>query len=280
MAPPRLGLLVACLALLGAAEVAAGPVALQGRVMVVAADPEGNEPSRFVKVVARLSPAGANFFSDPTLAGATLKVYVYGRLSSEAVFVLPAEGWSATRNGFRYRPPSVDGPPVQSVVLRRAQDGTASLIVKLAGDAGALPLEILTPDPGVAGGLELKVKRGKRYCVGLGGVLGGTATANTSTRWRIASADSPAACPCVPEGTDFLDFDLERAFACCGGLGFPLTSTVTYCGRCLPDGYWTFFGCEECCSGTCSASPVRICGADCIPQDQCDPETAYLCCNE
>jgi hypothetical protein len=155
--------------------------------------------------------------SDPTAAGATLRVEVAGGTGAIQTFSLPAAGWSAVASGYRYRPAAGATAPVSLVVLKRNAKGVALLRVKLSGSVGSGDLVIAPPAPGDSGRVELEVAGGDRYCVGLGGAAGGRETSDTAMLWRVVRATREAPCSAPPPPTP----TPHGSGTCCGCGCFP-----------------------------------------------------------
>jgi len=69
----------------------------------------GNPTGRWS--VSRHRPGGGG---DPTIVGATLRVYNAAGSGEEVQVILPASGWKATRNGYRFR----SAGPVTAATLK------------------------------------------------------------------------------------------------------------------------------------------------------------------
>jgi hypothetical protein len=151
---------------------------------------------------------------DPTVAGATLRVVVRGPGgASEQTFDLPAAGWRSyyTRHdwpvykGLRYTNRDTGGG-VRRVVVERGgyaspegtppptepQPGRFRLRLQVAARGG--PVDVVPPDPGAEGGIELTLGGGDTYCVLFGGAAGGVVRANTARRFGVR-APTAEGCP-------------------------------------------------------------------------------------
>lgn len=169
---------------------------IRGRRMVVRQSDDQGQTSRRVVVVGRELHSGVTAFDSPLATGATLRVVLSAGTEQTQLFVLPASGWSAINNGYRYVEPQGSGRPIRRVVLRAEGTGVARVLVVLRGNAGNL--DLAPPDPGSAGGAVLGLAFGTNYCVQLGGAAGGRTVADDPTVWRIVAATAEPACPPIP----------------------------------------------------------------------------------
>jgi hypothetical protein len=184
------------IAALVATAAAAADRTIRGRRMVVRQSDDLGQTSRRVVVVGRDLQAGFASFDSPLQSGATLRIAVSGGAEQTHLFVLPASGWTAIQNGYRYVEPTGSGRAVRRVVLRADGSGAARMLVVLRGDASNLNLA--PPNPGSAGGAVLGLAFGNDYCVQLGGAAGGRIVADDETVWRIVAATAKPACPPIP----------------------------------------------------------------------------------
>jgi hypothetical protein len=164
-----------------------GPARLRGRKLIVR-NPPGGEPRRRVVVVAREQPTdmGPALVGDPTVTGATLRVVAGGGTSADETYVLDAPGWTPITGGYRYSGPTgADGDPVKRVILKRTPKGVGLLKAVLHGSIGTQSLDVVPPNPGDAGGIELTITGGFRHCVGFGAAAGGTEALDTATAWKV-----------------------------------------------------------------------------------------------
>lgn len=169
---------------------AAAPVpvlAIHGDAMLVRSP--SDEPSRrSVTVRAREKRSADELVGDPTLAGAMLDVIANGAKSSWQTFRL-AQGvrangrpvWTTTKSGYRYLDSKGEQGPVSSIVIKKTDNGTFALSVKLQGKRGGL--EVVPPNPGLDGGIILEIEGGARYCVGFG--VDSRSTNLRERSWRI-----------------------------------------------------------------------------------------------
>jgi hypothetical protein len=287
----------------GPIPAAAADHSILGRSLLVRSP--GGEPSRLVEVVAKETATDIASVSDPTSSGANLRVYATGGSPAEQEFALPAAGWSAIRGGFRYRPTAGAASPVALVLVKRTGSGRALLRAKLSGAVGVADLEVVPPNPGEAGGIELEIGE-DRYCAGFGGLAGGEEKEDSATLWRIRRATAEAACSPPPTPTPtatatpaptptpvpscgngvvegFEHCDGSVPFSClefgfvCGEPGEPLA-----CRCCYPDGgaFPYMFG-VDCCSGggILVSSSTIYCGS-CLPDGLRDISgTCLACCS-
>jgi hypothetical protein len=273
----------------GAIPAAATDHSILGRSLLVRSP--GGEPSRLVAVVAKETATDIASVSDPTASGANLRVYATGGSPAEQQFALPAAGWSAIRGGFRYRPPAGAAPPVALALLR----------AKLSGAVGVADLEVVPPNPGEAGGIELEIGA-DRYCAGFGGLAGGEEKEDSATLWRIRRATAEAACSPPPtptptpaptptpvpscgngivEGSEDCDgsvppFCQEFGFVC----GEPDEMFACLC--CYPDGgaFPYTFGVNCCSGGGILLSSSSIYCGSCLPDGFQDISgTCSACCS-
>jgi hypothetical protein len=293
----RRGNLGGCLALAcailaaSASGVTAADHSVLGRTLLVRS--KGAEPTRLVKVVAKEPATDVAAISDPTTSGATLKVYATGGSPAEQDFELPAGGWSAVSGGFRYRAPVGAAAPVSLVLIKRTPSGVALIRAKLSGSVGTLSLDVVPPNAGDTGGIELGVTGGDRYCVGFGGAAGGTEKADSASLWKVVRPTSEAACLPAPTPTPtpgptptpppdpVCGNGVIEGTEECDGAAEPMCGSPTVCGAssdplhpcscCFPDGTTysdfegTSFG-DRCCeSFGFPINPVEFYCGDCLP---------------
>jgi len=151
------------------------------------------KPGRFVKVVVRGS-ALLPTANDPTLLGATLRVFDTAPGAGENAYALPASGWRGLgippgSAGFVYRGTGLTTDPCRMVRV------TGKLIKAVCGGSAVSLAPPFAGDVGV----ELAVGDGaQRHCAS----FGGTTVRNTAELTKRHSAPAPAACPTAqPTGT-------------------------------------------------------------------------------
>jgi len=197
-------LMVAVGVLLGTVAVA-GDFSILGRRLVVRQGP-GGEAARRVTVVARQTDSGITSLSNPVASGAILRVFANGATAQEQMFSLPAAGWTAITNGYRWTATGLpDAAPVAEVQIVLTPGGNVRLKAVLRGDVGDLALSLTPPNPGGSGGLALDVLYpdpipgvSAHFCVGLGGAAGGAITRNTAGVFKIRNAIHGATCAALP----------------------------------------------------------------------------------
>lgn len=299
MPTPRFLLSALAAIALCATSAAAADHSVLGRSLVVRSP--GAESSRIFEVVAKETATDIVSVSDPTAVGAQLTIHATGGSTTEQDFVLSAAGWSAIPGGFRYRPPVGATSPVSLVIVKRTGSGRAILRAKLSGAVGTADLEVVPPDPGDSGGLELEVIGGDRYCVGFGGAAGGDEKNDTANVWRIRRATSEAACSPPPTPTPTAvptptpvpscgNGMVEPPEHCDGSVPFSCAEFGFVCGApgevaacrcCYPDGVFPYTFGVECCSGggILLSSSAIYCGS-CLPDGLPDVSgTCAACCS-
>lgn len=202
----QLGLLMVGVSVLLGTVAVAGDFSILGRRLVVRQGPGGGEAARRVTVVARQTDSGITSLSDPVASGAILRVFASGATAQEQMFFLPAAGWQAITNGYRWTATGLpDAAPVAEVRIVLAPGGNVRLKAVLRGDVGALALSLTPPNPGGSGGLALDVLYpypipgvSAHFCVGLGGAAGGAITRNTAGVFKIRNAINGATCAALP----------------------------------------------------------------------------------
>jgi hypothetical protein len=163
-------------------------------------NPTGTEDRRGVGISGAERPTDVSVLADPTSSGATLTVVANGATPTSESFVLDASGWKPIRGGYRYTGPTgADGDPVRQVKIKLTASG-ASIKASLSGGVGIQALDTVPPNPGVDGGLVLKIGP-ERYCVAFGGAAGGKESRNTAQSWRISKPTAEAGCPEAPTTT-------------------------------------------------------------------------------
>lgn len=173
-----------------------GDARVAGKKLIVK-DPTGAESERSVVVLGKEKQSDIGplpGLGDPTASGATLRVVTTGTTSSDETYTLDASGWTALATGYRYSGPTGSGAPVKRVALQRTPRGTATLRVLLRGNVGTQNLDVVPPNSGDEGGIELTLGGGLKYCVAFGGAAGGTEKADDATQWRMINATAEA-CP-------------------------------------------------------------------------------------
>src|SRR4051812_33686186 len=101
---------------------------------------------------------------DPSAAGATLSISLYGSTPSAQVFTLPAAQWSGDASrGFKYRDASGASGPVKRVTLRRSAAGKFVIDILINGHLG--PINLVPPNPGSAACARLDLTGGDSYSV-------------------------------------------------------------------------------------------------------------------
>ena len=124
----------------------------------------GNDPvRRSVWMSAVDKQASGVIVGDPTTGDSTLSVIANGYNSTAQDFTLPAAGWRALRNGYRYADPKGAAGPVQSVRIAVQRNGTFVIQAKVVGKNGTL--DVVPPNPGRDGGFILDLPGGGRHCV-------------------------------------------------------------------------------------------------------------------
>ncbi len=155
-----------------------------------------------VRVVGDESGSPNTVVGDPTVAGATLRIYANGGSSTSQTITLPAARWNAGfPDGYGFLASGQAGP-VRFVRIRKNYRGHFFLKALLRSSFG--PLLVVPPNPGTDGGLVLTINGGDRYCTSFGGAAGGTETTDNANVWRIKNSTAQPPCPASPSGA-FLD---------------------------------------------------------------------------
>lgn len=153
------------------------------------------------RVIADESGSPNTIVGDPTVAGASLRIYANGGTSTSQTISLPAARWNAGfPDGYGIHGTGQVGP-VRYVRIRKNYRGRFFLKVLLKSSFG--PLDVVPPNPGTDGGLVLTINGGDRYCTSFGGAAGGNETNDDADTWRIVRATAEPPCP-SPSGA-FLD---------------------------------------------------------------------------
>ena len=241
---------VLLLVVLAALPVDAQAVPILGRNLVVQGSQFSISPKRMSLIVAKEVATDVGTLGDPTVGGATLRIALTGASPTAQLYTLDAAGWTAVKNGYRYRARD-DYQDVQ-VQLGKTPSGVASLKVKIWKDA----IGLLPPAPGDEALIVLDVAGGERYCVAFGGAAGGTEVKDTALQWKVKNATAQPACP-PPSGT------LPECF-----------SELAPCGSC-GDGI---------CVAHLSGSPAYVCASlsgysagTCVSDGECtEPRTCMI----
>jgi hypothetical protein len=151
----------------------------------------------FVNVVGK-APKGVPFdlpdvpANDPTIEGATLRVFDTGGAGGDNTYVLPASGWTAiTTGGFKYRRQSLS-EPCKIILIR-----TNIIRIRCAQRVGP---DYTPPFAGNVGVILTVGTSSKRYCAS----FGGTELHNNGISVKRVGAPAPGVCPSSPSGA-FLD---------------------------------------------------------------------------
>jgi hypothetical protein len=186
---------------------------IQGRTLVVK-DPTAGAltTKRNVLAVALEKSSAATLQGDPTLpgsaGGAILHLVANGANSTAQTFSLP-QGTSPTTgrpywslvgsSGYKYRDAKGDQGAVKTLLVKRSPSGTFLIKAIIAGKNG--PVDVVPPDPGTDGYLELTLGSGDRYCVKYGS---DGKVKNSGPRLFKVSKPVAEGCSASPSGA-FLD---------------------------------------------------------------------------
>jgi hypothetical protein len=181
--------LLVAVALLVVVPVDALAVPILGRNLLVQGSAFSVKPTRKTLVVAKEIATDVGTLTDPTVGGATLQISLTGATSTAKTYALDAAGWTAVKNGYRYR--TSDKPPELEVQLSKTLGGVASFKVKIRQEA----IGLLPPAPGDEALIVLDVASGDRYCVAFGGDAGGIEVKDTATQWKVKNPTAQPACP-------------------------------------------------------------------------------------
>ncbi|MEO7434789.1 MAG: hypothetical protein ABI080_04820, partial [Candidatus Binatia bacterium] len=184
-------------------------VPILGRQLSIQGSAFSSKPTRKTLVIARETATDVGTLSDPTMDGARFQLTTTGGTPRAEDFILDAAGWTAVKNGYRYR--SSGNPPEVQVQLTKTLGGVAFLRVKLRKNATGL----LPPAPGDTALLVLDVAGGERYCVSFGGAAGGTEIKDSATQWKVKNATAEPACPPASSALP----ECVSEFAPCGTCG-------------------------------------------------------------
>lgn len=185
---------------------------VRGRLFVVS-DPLPGSSSSPRHISIRTRDVGrASIVGDPLANGCTIRVIANGATSSDQTFVLPAggfqepdgPGWTKfakrRRTSYSYVDERGDNGPVTSFVIRQVGARlTITATLDTRGD-GAVPIDVVPPDPGTDGGMIVSIDGGDTYCVAFGGSARGKITSNDSVRFRVVNPRGEG-CPTVPGGS-------------------------------------------------------------------------------
>lgn len=164
-------------ALLLAVPAGAADQTIRGQRFTATSSAPDDPARRRVVIVAREIRSPDTLTGDPTVSGSNgggvLQVITSGANPATQVFALPqgeaASGkpfWRAVKDGFRYTDQRGENGPVQSVVVRKAGNGTFATRIVISGRKG--PLDIAPPAPGTSAAATLVLSGGDRYCVAFG----------------------------------------------------------------------------------------------------------------
>jgi hypothetical protein len=181
----RVALVAALIAIIGprATHAVEDPQEILGSLFLVKDPRPGVDASRrVVKIIGRqLPPRDPSDHlvgcGDPTADGATIEVIANGTNSSDAVYSMPASGWTripanVTKPVIAYKYQFGPFSPVRYAIIKRGPFGGFLLKVILLGKYG--PISNVPPTPGTSGGGIFTIGGGGcTYCVTLGGAAGG-----------------------------------------------------------------------------------------------------------
>jgi hypothetical protein len=133
---------------------------------------------------------------DPTTAGATLSISVYGGTSSAQVFTLAAALWRGDAvHGFKYKDAAGASGPVKVAKLKKTASGKF-LIQAVIGGKHA-PVDVVPPNPGTGGCTRLEIAGGDSYSVRFGD---GTMTNKDAKLFRIKQPVTEGTCVACGNG--------------------------------------------------------------------------------
>src|SRR4029453_12586397 len=149
-------------------------------LMVKDPKPGVDATKRRIASASKEKGSSSTIVGDPTLAGsgggAILRVFPFGPTSSNQSFALPQGTsttgkpfWTATDTngpGFKYKDPTGENGPVESVRLKRSPSGKFSIKGEITGKNG--PVNVVPPNPGTSGCVALKLGMGDRYSLQFG----------------------------------------------------------------------------------------------------------------
>ncbi len=161
------------------------------------------------KELASLETVGAN----PLANGATVEIFADGANPTSQVFALPAgasvsgsPGWkvlgAAPVLGYSYKDVLGANGPVQTLVIKKATNGTFTLKTTIKGKLGPGPqphLTVVPPAPGTAGRMRFTITGGSTYCVnfgdGAGGVVSNTPATGQNVSFKVVRTTAEGSCP-------------------------------------------------------------------------------------
>lgn len=131
---------------------------------------------------------------DPTLAGATLRVYNAAGTGELVTVTLPASGWTTVgaitslKGGYRFRSPD-PGAPVQTVLVKRDR-------IKVSGGGAAWGYTLNEAPQGIVA-LRLALGTAPAWCAEAGRPPH-TPRVDVVDRFSAGRMPPPAACPALP----------------------------------------------------------------------------------
>ena len=164
---------------------------LGGQILVK--DPKPGVIEKRSLIVAAKEKSSTNTVTgDPTTAGATLSISVTGASTSTQTVQLPAAGWKATKNGFKYADTKLTLGPVKSAQIQ-ASRGTFTLQANLGGKTGAIAL--LPPNPGSSACAVFEIPGGDRYHVSFPAPPDATIAKNDAKTFQVKKVLVEGLCP-------------------------------------------------------------------------------------
>lgn len=164
---------------------------LGGQILLKDPKP-GVAEKRSLIVAAKEKSSPNTVTGNPTADGATLTISVTGASTSSQTVQLPAAGWKATKNGFKYADTKLTLGPVKSAQIQ-ASRGTFTLQANLGGKTGAIAL--LPPNPGSSACAVFQIPGGDRYHVSFPAAPDATIAKNDAKTFQVKKVLVEGLCP-------------------------------------------------------------------------------------
>lgn len=179
---------------------------VRGQLLVVSDPLAGTNPERrHIKILAR---GTGTIVGNPLADGCTLRVVANGGTSTSQTFVIPpgafqgpnGPGWTQLskrhRTSYRYADERGEHGPVTGILMRQV-GRRLTILATIDGRGEGTQIDVVPPNPGTDGGMDLSIGGGDRYCVGFGGSARGKVTDDDAILFRISHPRTPT-CPTFP----------------------------------------------------------------------------------
>ena len=151
---------------------------------------------------------------DPTTAGATLTISVYGGASSSQFFTLPPANWSGDAvKGFKYKDATGANGPIKTAKIKKTAGGTFQIKAVISGKIGTI--NVLPPNDGTGACTLFAIGGGDSYSVRFGD---GDVKNKDAKLFKVKDPTTQGTCA-VTCGNGFVDVNeqCDPVGSSCGG---------------------------------------------------------------